>query len=197
MANNCGIDLIFHGICYSQQILTVLDISDICYNYKIIENNEDIKFTITNEDDFVILSSNEKYTNIQRFTTFTENVILYSGNYKKEFRWSIENQTWSDWITLTIDNLNDYIRFAESLDVYIEFKYTMIESGLLSILSLSLNWEEHTSKFKNWRPFNIAYSREKGNNKYPVKLNPFTYNPYQQNATIKLQKDLSFMVNNL
>ena len=196
--SNCNIDPQFWGISYGIQDIPYLSLTQACFASKTFLSNYDpVLFTITSEGDFIIISSNEKYYNIQSFTAFYEDVTLYSGTYKIEFRWGVDDQTWSDWIALSTINLNHYIRYVEYKTFYIEFKYTMLTAGLLAIRSLSLDWNEHEDKWQNWKPFPIAYAREKGNNLYPVRSKPFSYNPYKQNPAIKLQKDLSFMMNNL
>jgi len=197
MANEYNIDLQFWGICYSIQDIPTISLNNICFAERTVPIINDALFTISYKDDFIILSSNEPYQNIQLFTGFSEDITQYAGTFKREFRWGIEDQTWSDWIELSVENLNHYIRYIEYKKIYIEFRYTMLTEGMVTIRSISLDWEEHEDKWKNWRPFPIAYSKEKGNHKYPIRIRPFSYNPYKQNPAIKLQKDLSFMMNNL
>lgn len=197
MANECNVDTHFWGICYSIQDIPVLSLNNCCYAERLISSIDPVMYTITYEGDFIILSSNEPYTNIQIFKDFYEDVTTYAGTYKREFRWSVEDATWSDWIELSVNNLNQYIRYIEYPIFFVEFRYTMLSEGMLAIRSISLDWDEHEEKWKNWRPFPIAYASEKGNNKYPINLKPFSYNPYKQNPSIKLQKDLSFAMNNL
>lgn len=197
MSDICNISPVFWGIEFCIHDIPDLSTSSMCFSFRTITSVDPVISTITYEDDFVILSSNQQYSNVQVFTSIYEDMTHYAGTFKKEFRWSVEDATWSDWIELSLNNLNHYIRRVEYKDFYIEFKYTMLTEGMLTIRYILLEWDEHSDKIKKFRPFPVAYAREKGNNKYPVKLKPFSYNPYNQNNTIKLQKDLNFIVNNM
>lgn len=200
MSNNCNIEPHFWGICFNLQQLPKIEFGSICFSTTELSDSDPVLFTISHQDDFVILSSNEPYINIQRFNSFSEDIVTYSGIVKREFRWGLDDENWSDWLNLNVDNLNKYIRFVEYKKFFIEFKYTLITDGLIGIRSLSLDWDEYGEKWKQWRPFPKAYAREKNSVKYPVLPDvsrPAMFNPYSQNPAIKLQKDLSFVINNL
>jgi hypothetical protein len=73
----------------------------------------------------------------------------------------------------------------------------LLTEGLVTIHGIQLLVEQKLENDAGVVPIPIAYAREKGHKYYPLRIQPFSYNPYKQNPAIKLQKDLSYIVNSI
>lgn len=156
----------------------------------------DAFFKIDTKDDFVILTTKEPYFKVTSILGYTEDIVSLVGTIQREFRWSGENENFSQWTDMTLDNLQ-LIRFGPTEKFWIQFRYTLLTDGSFLIKSTSLNVTILDDKLVGFVPFPIAFGLEKGNKYYPLRIRPFTWNPYKQNAAVRIQKDLSFMVNNM
>lgn len=157
-------------------------------------------FNLTNVGDFLILTNPDPYINVSNILGWEENInISQEANIKREFCWSIDQQTYSEWMSLdnnSNENLNR-IRYDVYDKFWINFKITLLTEGLVSVSEIYLLVEHIDLPDKCNIPIPIAYAKEKGNKFYPIRFRPFSYNPYKQNPTIKLQKDLSLIANDL
>jgi len=155
----------------------------------------DAYFIIENKNDYVVLSSDVAYENVKNILGYEEEIIQEEGDIKREFRWSNDNDTYSQWTLLNLENLKT-ITIGKNTKVWIQFRYTIIsEEGNLLINNVKLKTELYEIDTAGAIP--LAVGLEKGNLNYPLKIRAHTYNPYKQNSAIRLQKDLSFIVNNL
>lgn len=155
--------------------------------------NSNIIFSLDTEGEFVILNSDKLYENVSVIKNYIEDVTINEGTIYREFRWSSDSFDYSNWIELTEENLQQ----ITSANFFVDFKYTLQTAGNVVIRSVVLDVEYDNCTDKNWVPNNIAYPKEKGSRHYPLRVRPFTFNPYKQNQSIKLHKDLSYMMNNL
>lgn len=150
---------------------------------------------ISEADDFLILASDIPYEDVLSINGFIEDYVSMEGNVLKEFRWSYDGVTYSQWLTLSNENLQiiDSTKFTK---FWMEFRYTLLSNGDVDIASVSLDviYKKEPSVDV---PLPIAYSREKGNTHWPIRLRAFSLRPLKQNNAIKLQKDLSFLVNQI
>ena len=140
-----------------------------------------------------IESNMMEYSGIKSLTGFT---CVVSGEtdetyYDKEFRYSSDKILWSDWKSLTNKNLSGVKIYDNK--VYIQYKFTQIGSGDLTVESISLDvdyvndnespipecfWNKSTSTPQ------IVYNQGTGSNLF----NPYavgqSYNVYQQMSTL-------------
>ena len=152
---------------------------------------------IENEGDFLILGSDSKYENVEIIKNWNEDIIT-NASLSKEFRWGTDGISWSNWINLSLNNLRHYIDYGDNKSFWLEFKVELLESKPVTINEMSLNVKYVNKKWENFRPFPIAYAREKGNHYYPLHIQEFTYQPLKiQAPAIKLQKDLSYIANQM
>lgn len=149
---------------------------------------------ISDIGEFVILSANEPYLKVSSINGFTENIVTESSDVSKEFRWSIDGISFSEWYDLNLTNLQTYIIEDYYNSFWVEYKYTLNAPGETSISNVNLTVTYLDESSIGTYPYPIAYGREKGHNQYPLTVRPFSWNPYAQNASIKLYKDLSNIV---
>jgi len=79
-------------------------------------------FNLTGVGDFLILANPDPYIGVSNILGWDENITLSAGTQiQREFRWSIDQATYSEWIILANDSLlpsdnhgheylNEYIR---------------------------------------------------------------------------------------
>lgn len=151
--------------------------------------------TISSKGEYIILSSKKFYEDVISIISIYENIIVNSSFVKKYFRWSYNDLVFSNWIELNLLNANT-IPFNQLNKFWVEFKYELEEDSEFSINEVYFV-TDNKNAINNSKPFNIAYPQDKGNRYWPVKLKSFTWNPYSQEASIKLQKELSYMMNQI
>lgn len=151
---------------------------------------------MVNSGDFIIMSSGSPYIGVSEILSIVEDFSDEDGTFTREFRWSKDGKSFSQWTDLTIENVQSQIT-GPSLDKFwIEFKYNLLSDGNVGIVSVNLNVTFKTEPMTAF-PFPIAYPRDKGNRHWPIRMRNFSWNPYKQEAAIKLQKDLSLLVNQI
>ena len=151
---------------------------------------------IQNTGDFIIFGASSSYLNVAEITAITEDITQTSGTLLKYYRWSYNNNSYSQWVELSVDSLNEEILYLENDEFWIQFKYELVDEGDVTINSVSLEVTLQESAVLD-KPIPTFYSKEKGNKHWPVRMKSFTWNPYRQNESIKLQKDLSFTMNQI
>ena len=152
--------------------------------------------SISNPGDFTILAASKPYEDVKEITSFVEDFIVAEGNFTKEFRWSPDGIAFSQWVSLTLEEIQQSIDLDKFPKFWMEFKYELIDAGNVGIESVKLNVTYNAEKIMDY-PYPIAYARDKGNKTWPVRIRSFTWNPYKQENAIKLQKDLSLLVNQI
>jgi hypothetical protein len=151
---------------------------------------------ITQKGDYIILSSKVSYENVTAITGIKEDIVESQGDISKQFRWSYNDLVFSMWIDLNLQNLNK-IPFDKLKEFWIEFRYEMLsDTGVFNINATTLD-VTYKNTPNTSKPFSIAYPADKGNLYWPIKLKSFTWNPYSQEKTIRLQKELSYMANQI
>lgn len=155
------------------------------------------KVIISEAGEFVILSSNEPYKNLLNVTSIIEEYTTESISIEKQFRWSSDNLTFSNWIELSLINLNNSLPFGEDSQFWIQFKLELLEDGSTEIEYFQLKGSYHNTTLDYAYPFPLAYGRDSERNYYPDKSFNFKWNPYNFQKAIKLHKDLSYIVNQM
>ncbi len=151
---------------------------------------------ISKKGDYAILRSTNFYEHVKEIISINENIIIDCVNITKFFRWSPDGFTYSDWFNLDITNLNTFITKGLDIKFWIDFKYELLEDCEFEIETVFLD-NTYYDETKNPYPYPIAYHWQSGNRFYPVNFRPGSFQPYAQAQAIKLNKDLSFIVNQI
>ena len=151
-----------------------------------------------------------KYTNIECFISIDDNSCgeINTLSFKKEFRWSKDNCQWSDYIELTLNNLNSLPIKLDDI-IYFQYKYTLIgnntDFNVLSISSVNLGikYYKDDDPYKKYRNiknnFNCSLDDSNIDKQYLNSFNPIlsdcnsNFNFYNSNKN--LQQELSTVVN--
>ena len=80
-----------------------------------------------------------EYNNIKQILGFTTNISGETNNvyFDKEFRYSSDGILWSDYKQLTNDNLSNITVYNGK--IYLQYRFTQVGQGNLSINNISLN----------------------------------------------------------
>jgi hypothetical protein len=148
--------------------------------------------------DYVVLAYPEALYSISKVTGFRE-VITSSGSgtiFKKEFRYSFDNETFSEFYELNNENLGS-LTWEKGKFTWFQFRYTLMSGGPAKITSITLTYDTYPSDTSS------TYVAPNIQNQDKVYAFPVTYktgakwNPYKMNRAVRLYKDLNLMVNSL
>ena len=145
----------------------------------------------------IIESNVMEYTGIKSLTGFTCVVIGETDKvyYDKEFRYSSDKILWSDWKSLTNKNLSSVKIYDDK--VYIQYKFTQVGPGDLTVESISLDvdyvndkespipecfWNKGTSTPQ------IVYNQGTGSN---------LFNPYSIGQSLNIYNQMSTLISNM
>ena len=83
---------------------------------------------VTYPGDSIIIKLVEPYKNVNSIISFTDETLGEDTNnfFSKDFRWSIDNENYSDFIPLTDANLQA-LELDSANDFWIEYKYEAVE----------------------------------------------------------------------
>lgn len=145
--------------------------------------------------EYVVLSNKIPYENVSVFTGINENFTDTGAGtiLKKEFRYSLEDQTYSEFQELSVPSLEALGSFDI---VYFQFRYILLSGGPITLTSVSLQYTPKPLSGVETAPANIQ--DETKIYAYPIiyKSN-FLWEPYKMNRAIRLYKDLNLMVNSM
>jgi hypothetical protein len=100
-------------------------------------------------------------------------------------------------MNLTVANLEKVI-LDPNLDLYLDFRYTLIGGGPITINDIYLEYEQHADAADPyWGYHPPLLVSERGNISNLTKIENFTFQPYQVNPAIVLFKELSSTINKL
>lgn len=144
----------------------------------------------------VIESNIMEYTGIKSLTGFTAVVIGETKDtyYNKEFRYSSDKILWSDYRELTNKNLSAVKIYDDT--VYIQYKFTQVGPGELSVESISLDvdyvrdetvipecfWSKGSSTPQ------VVYNQGSGSN---------LFNPYSVGQSLDIYNQMSTLISNM
>ena len=154
----------------------------------------EIDNVLRNTFDYIVLKNTTPYTDVEEFTGITENFVDSGVGtiLKKEFRYSFDNDTFSEFTELNIQNLSP---IKHQTIVYFDFRYILLSGGPIILKYVSLAYNKIVSD-ANTPPSRIQ--DENSVYAYPVIYKPnFTWQPYKMNRAIRLYKDLNLAINNL
>lgn len=148
--------------------------------------------------DYVILSYPSPIVNAETFTEIVESIQNQGTGtiFKKEFRYSYDGETFSEYSDLSLVSLAD-VKVEPNATLWFQFRYTLMSGGPAAVNSVTLLHTTYPADpFTGFVPANIQDETK-------VYAFPVTYkagakwNPYKMNRAIRLFKDLNLMVNSL
>jgi len=148
--------------------------------------------------DYVILAYSDPLVNITKVTGYTENLVNSGSGtiFKKEFRYSYDNETFSEYFEMN-DAILSAVEWKQPNKVWFQFRYTLMSGGPAKIIGVSL---VYTAIEQNPEDGFVPANKQDESKVYAF---PITYkagakwNPYKMNRAIRLYKDLNLMVNSL
>ncbi len=153
--------------------------------------------TLRSAGEYVILAQNDPYEYVENFTQILE-TISDTGTgtiLKKEFRYSIDFNAFSEFEELNLSNLNSHVPITK---VWFQFRYILLSGGPVTITKVSLKFNSSIKtgdKFDNYEHPDIT--NQDKIYAFPITFRSnFTWEPYKMNRAIRLYKDLNLMVNN-
>ena len=148
---------------------------------------------------FVIMTSNVlEYNNIKQIFGFTANISGETNNvyYDKEFRYSSDGILWSDYKQLTNDNLSNVTVYDGK--IYIQYRFTQVGNGNLSINSISLN-VDYNNAVESVIP-ECFWNNNNVDNSSKVVFNTGSsslFNPYALGQGVQMYNQMSALISNM
>jgi hypothetical protein len=150
--------------------------------------------TLSTIGDFALFKPNEPYLYTTQIRDYS--VDLTGTVAALEFRWSTDDQTYSAWIELTMDNLRDVI-LDPANKLYIEFRATLVSGGPVTVDNFQLSIEQTAvDPYAGYTP-PVIDCAESGNVTSVTTIQNLCWDPYDVNPAVCLYNELSYMVNNL
>ena len=148
---------------------------------------------------FINMTSNVlEYNNIKQILGFTANISGETNNlyFHKEFRYSSDGILWSDYKKLTDDNLLNVNIYDGK--IYIQYRFTQIGEGNLSINSISLD-VDYLDNIESVIPECFWISTFDNNVQNLVYNNDSNklFDPYNLGYGVQIYKQLSAMISNM
>ena len=138
-----------------------------------------------------------EYNNIKRILGFTANISGETNDvyFDKEFRYSSDGILWSDYKQLTNDNISNLTIYDGK--IYLQYRFTQVGHGNLSINSISLN-VDYVNEVESVIP--ECFWNNNGNNTPNVVFNVNSnsvFNPYALGHGIQMYNQLSTLISNM
>jgi hypothetical protein len=153
-------------------------------------------YTLFTSGEYVVLANKDAYCNVEKITGIEE-CFQDNGNgtiLKKEFRYSTDSTTFSEFQEINQDNL---LALGSFDTVWFQFRYILLSGGPVTIQKVA---PTYTTRYVD--PYG-GYETPRIENQDKVYAFPVTYKsnflwePYKMNRAIRLYKDLNLMVNSL
>ena len=138
-----------------------------------------------------------EYNNIKQILGFKANISGETNNvyYDKEFRYSSDGILWSDYKQLTNDNLSNINVYDGK--IYLQYKFTQVGNGNLSINSISLD-VDYNSEVDSVIP--ECFWNNSVDNSSKIVFNTGSssvFNPYALGQGIQMYNQLSALVSSM
>lgn len=152
--------------------------------------------TLYTAGEYVILANSKPYCNVEIITGVDE-TIQDAGTgtiIKKEFRYSVDSVTFSEFQEVSSENLKNLGSFDR---VWFQFRYILLSGGPITISKAEILFKvSEKDPFYGYQA--PAIQDENRVYAFPViyKSN-FLWEPYKMNRAVRLYKDLNLMVNSL
>jgi len=148
--------------------------------------------------DYLVLAYPDALINVSELTGFTEEIVNRGTGtiFKKEFRYSFDNETFSEFLELSSVGLES-VSLPEGSVTWFQFRYTLLSGGPAMVKSVAL---QYTTYPVDSTQGYVAPNKEDESKVYAF---PITYvsgakwDPYKLNRATRLYKDLNLMVNSL
>ena len=152
---------------------------------------------IRSAGEYVVVANSLPYQNVNSITSFKENISINGPGsiLKKDFCYSIDSVTFSEYISLTNENLQSIS--GPITNMWMKFRYILLSGGPVTI---NYAYPVYTNVPKDQFAGYIAPSIQDETRvyAYPVTYKSnFLWQPYKLNRAIRLYKDLNLMVNSL
>ena len=142
-----------------------------------------------------------EYNNIKRILGFTANISGENNNvyFYKEFRYSSDNILWSDYKQLTNENLSNINVYDGK--IYLQYRFTQIGDGVLSINDISIDVEYNIEEISSvipkcyWDTKNDNTTKIVFDNALTTMFTPF--NPQIIGQAAQTYKQLSAMISDM
>jgi hypothetical protein len=153
-------------------------------------------YTLYTAGEYAVLANSEAYCNIHKITGVEE---CFQDNgvgtiLKKEFRYSIDNLTYSEFQEISSENLSAAGALSQA---WFQFRYILLTGG-----PVTLQWAMPIFTTEPLDPY-AGYVTPRIEDQSKIYAFPVTYRsnflwePYKMNRAVRLYKDLNLMVNNL
>lgn len=139
-----------------------------------------------------------EYSNIKQILGFTANISGETNGvyFDKEFRYSSDGILWSDYKQLTNDNLSNVTVYDGK--IYIQYRFTQVGNGNLSINSISLN-VDYNSKVESVIP-ECFWNNNSVDNSSKIVFNTSSsslFNPYALGQGVQMYNQMSALISNM
>jgi hypothetical protein len=152
--------------------------------------------TLYSSGEYLVLGNSKPYLNVLKATGVIEDIDDRGTGtiFKKEFRYSVDSVTFSEFQELTTISLEDLGSFQW---VWFQFRYILLSGGPVTIKKIELEYTpQPVDKFAGYVA--PAIQDESRVYAFPVTYKSnFLWEPYKMNRAVRLYKDLNLMVNNL
>ena len=144
-----------------------------------------------------MISNILEYNNIKQIFGFTANISGETNNvyFDKEFRYSSDGILWSDYKQLTNENLSNINVYNGK--IYLQYKFTQVGNGNLSINNISLD-VEYVNVGESIIP--ECFWNNTVDNSSKIVFNTSTnsiFNPYALGQGVQMYNQLSALVSNM
>ena len=152
--------------------------------------------TLFTSGEYLVLANTDPYSYVQSINGFTETITgsMLGTIIKKEFRYSTDSVTFSEFQDLTNEALSALGSFQ---DIWFQFRYILLSGGPVTISKISINYtSSKTDPFEGY----VAPNNQDQDRIYAFPItykSNFYWEPYKMNRAVRLYKDLNLMVNNL
>jgi len=142
--------------------------------------------------EYIVITTKEPYVNVMSFTNINEDIVdMGIGTmYKKEFRYSLDGNIYSEYQELSIDFLKKLGSFEM---VYFQFRYILLAGGPLKVNNITLDY----ISFENDNQVKLDVSSDSLYTYKSIYKSGCTFEPYKVDKAISLFKDLNLMANDL
>ena len=148
--------------------------------------------------DYVILAYAAPIANPKTFTTIQENLVANAPGtiLKKEFRYSYDNETFSEYSELNIPSLNT-LPFENGKSFWFQFRYILMSGGPVTVNNVNLQYDSFPAPALSGSEY-VSIQDQDNISASPITFKTgATWDPYRVNKAVRLYKDLNLMVNSL
>lgn len=160
-----------------------------------IDYTEETKNTLYSSGEYLVLGNSQPYNGVVEITGIQENITDTGVGtiFKKEFRYSIDSLSFSEFQEMTLESLRELGSFDQ---VWFQFRYILLSGGPVTITNVSILFTTAPPNFDGYVAPNIQDESKVYAFPITYKSN-FLWDPYKMNRAVRLYKDLNLMVNNL